>query len=117
MENKRLFQRVLFSHDAKIIIDDVAYTTQVLDLSLHGFLCTNPTDLRVNKDDSCELKLKLDDQHIITMTATVVHIETNSLGMTCQHIDIDSISELKRLIQLNLADDELLHRDIDELAQ
>lgn len=117
MENKRLFQRVLFSHDAKLLINDNSYTVQVLDLSLHGFLCTRPSDANINLNDEGTLQLKLDDQHIITMSANVIHVATNSLGMTCHHIDIDSISELKRLIQLNLANDELLHRDIDELAQ
>lgn len=117
MEDKRLFQRVLFSHDAKLLIDDVTHTIQVLDLSLHGFLCTRPTNSNINIDDKCVLRLKLDDQHVIVMTAIVAHIAKNCIGMVCHHIDIDSISELKRLIQLNLANDELLHRDIDELAQ
>lgn len=117
MENKRLFQRVLFSHDAKIQLKNVTHTVQVLDLSLHGFLCTRPSNASFNVNDQCVLTLRLDDQHIITMTAFVAHIATNCIGMTCKDIDIDSISELKRLIQLNLANDELLHRDIDELAQ
>jgi len=117
MEDKRLFQRVLFSHDAKIQVHDVAYTVQILDLSLHGFLCTIPSNTNFKVDDESTLILKLDDQHIIKMAATIIHITNTTLGMTCHHIDIDSISELKRLIQLNLANDDLLHRDIDELAQ
>lgn len=117
MENKRLFQRVLFSHDARLKAGDAEHTVQVLDLSLHGFLCTKPNNVSFSIDQQVTLTLKLDDQHIITMESSIVHIANTNLGMACHHIDIDSISELKRLIQLNLADDELLHRDIDELAQ
>jgi len=117
MENKRLFQRILFSHDANLSVNGVDYATQILDLSLHGFLCSNPTQLDIAKNEHCLLTLKLDDEHVITMVAVVVHVAINHLGLACHHIDIDSISELKRLVQLNLANDELLHRDIDELAQ
>jgi len=116
MKNKRLFQRILFNQDANILINDYEYATQILDLSLHGVLCTNPSGVDVNKNDRCVLKLTLNDQHVITMSAVIAHIEANHLGLSCEHIDIDSISELKRLIQLNLANDELLHRDIGELA-
>jgi len=117
MQDKRLFQRVLFSHDAKLIAGQATHTIQILDLSLHGFLCNVPSNASFAINDSCTLVLKLDQQHVITMVATIAHIASTSLGLTCDHIDIDSISELKRLIQLNLANDDLLHRDIDELAQ
>ncbi len=33
----------------------------------------------------------------------------------CEHIDIDSITHLKRLIELNLGDEALLHRELAHL--
>ena len=42
----------------------------------------------------------------------VSHIKANHIGLKCHYIDIDSITHLKRLIELNLADDELLHREL-----
>jgi len=117
MSDKRVFQRVLFSHDAKLIHKNIKHTTQVLDLSLHGFLCTLPSAANIKLNDDITLELTLDQERKITMQATVVHIEDSHLGMDCHHIDIDSISELKRLIQLNLADDELLNRDVSVLAR
>ncbi|MCG7530829.1 PilZ domain-containing protein [Psychrobium sp. MM17-31] len=117
MEEKRIFQRVLFSHDAKLICNGESHTVQVLDLSMHGFLCTQPSSAHINLNDEATLIMTLEQGRKIVMESTVVHIENSHLGMDCHHIDIDSVSELKRLIQLNLANDELLNRDLGLLAR
>ncbi|MDP2561811.1 PilZ domain-containing protein [Psychrobium sp. 1_MG-2023] len=117
MEDKRLFQRVLFSHDAKLIIAEQQWSTQILDLSLHGFLCTEPSLFPADTGDHVQLELKLGDEHIIKMNAIIAHVDKHMLGMKCHHIDLDSIAELKRLMQLNIANEELLNRDITQLAR
>lgn len=117
MEDKRLFQRILFSHDATLYAAGKKWTTQILDLSLHGCLCTEPTDSSFEINQQLTLVLKLDDQHIITIDAQLVHHENHTLGIVNKHVDIDSISELKRLVQLNLANDDLLNRDLAQLAR
>jgi len=43
------------------------------------------------------------------------HIEENHIGLKCHSIDIDSITHLKRLVELNLADETLLHRELETL--
>ncbi|NRA82763.1 MAG: PilZ domain-containing protein [Gammaproteobacteria bacterium] len=117
MENKRLFQRILFSHDATLQVGEQKLTTQVLDLSLHGFLCTQPQGSNFDTEQLIILVLKLDDQHSITINAKLVHCQNQTLGLETNHIDIDSISELKRLVELNLGSDELLHRELIKLAR
>ena len=117
MEDKRIFQRVLFTHDAKLIHDDKQSTIQVLDLSLDGFLCNRPTNCSILLNDEVTLKLQLNQDRKIVMVSKVVHVETSHLGLKCLNIDIDSISELKRLIQLNLASDNLLNRELSSLAR
>ncbi|OIQ48071.1 MAG: hypothetical protein BM565_03215 [Gammaproteobacteria bacterium MedPE] len=117
MQDKRIFQRVLFSHDAKLLCNGESHIVQVLDLSMHGFLCTKPNTLDVSLNDETTLILTLEQGRKIVMESTVVHIDNSHLGMSSHHIDIDSISELKRLIQLNLANDDLLNRELDMLAR
>lgn len=51
------------------------------------------------------------------MDGTVVHCEDGHLGFRCDHIDLDSISHLKRLVELNLSDEALLERELSELSQ
>lgn len=117
MQDKRIFQRVLFSHDAKLVCNGESHIVQILDLSLHGFLCTKPDALNVSLKDETTLILTLEQGRKIVMESTVVHVENSHLGMSSHHIDIDSVSELKRLIQLNLANDDLLNRELAMLAR
>jgi len=49
------------------------------------------------------------------MTASVAHIDPTRIGFICEHIDLDSITHLKRLVELNLGDEELLHRELSSL--
>ena len=49
------------------------------------------------------------------MQTAVAHIDANSVGFICEHIDLDSISHLKRLVELNLGDEDLLHRELHAL--
>ena len=42
-------------------------------------------------------------------------MDTQSIGFHCQLIDLDSITHLKRLVELNLADEGLLHRELSAL--
>ena len=117
MEDKRIFQRVLFSHDAKLIHNNKKLIVQVLDLSLDGLLCNKPNENSISLNEEVTLELQLDQERKIVMISKVVHIEASHLGLKCLSIDIESISELKRLIQLNLASDELLNRELSSLAR
>ena len=61
------------------------------------------------------LELLLNQQTIIRMTVTVMHVHADRIGLHCEHIDIDSVTHLRRLIELNLGDPELLERELSGL--
>ena len=117
MKNKRQFQRVLFSHDASLTCNGHQWETNVIDLSLRGVSCTRPRNVIFDINQLITLSIKLSQEQVIIMEAALIHNEEHILGMRCTRIDINSISELRRLVQLNLADDALLHRDIEHLTQ
>ena len=116
MNNKRQFQRVLFNHDASLTCNGHQWSTHVIDLSLQGLSCTTPRNVIFDIDQLMTLSIKLAQEQVIIMDAVIVHNEKGVLGMRCTRIDINSISELRRLVQLNLADEALLQRDIEHLA-
>jgi hypothetical protein len=51
------------------------------------------------------------------MDVAVVHIEDNETGLQCNAIDIDSISHLRRLIELNLGDSNQLNKELNQLSR
>ncbi|NQZ91784.1 MAG: PilZ domain-containing protein [Moritella sp.] len=116
MNNKRQFQRVLFNHDASLTCNGHQWSTNVIDLSLRGLSCTKPKNVTFEIDQLMTLSIQLAQEQVIIMEAVIIHNEKGVLGMRCTRIDINSISELRRLVQLNLADEALLQRDIEHLA-
>lgn len=50
------------------------------------------------------------------LEAQLVSIRNRILHAKIVHIDIDSMTHLRRLIELNVGDDELLHRELEQLA-
>lgn len=117
MKNKRQFQRVLFDHDASLTCNEHQWSTNVIDLSLRGLSCTKPKNVIFDVNQLMTLSIKLSPEQVIIMEAELIHNEEHVLGMRCTRIDINSISELRRLVQLNLADEALLNRDIEHLTQ
>ncbi|SQD77227.1 PilZ domain-containing protein [Moritella yayanosii] len=116
MNNKRQFQRVLFNHDASLTCNGHQWSTNVIDLSLRGLSCTKPKNVTFEINQLMTLSIQLAQDQVIIMEAVLIHNEEGVLGMRCTRIDINSISELRRLVQLNLADEALLQRDIEHLA-
>ncbi|MBE0387026.1 hypothetical protein PLUTE_a2068 [Pseudoalteromonas luteoviolacea DSM 6061] len=50
------------------------------------------------------------------MEVEIRHIEEAHLGLHCAQIDLDSVTHLKRLIELNIGDDDILHRELENLT-
>jgi hypothetical protein len=61
------------------------------------------------------VKIILSDQTSIAMSAQVVHQTLEQLHLACVTIDIDSISHLRRLIELNIGDATAAERELSEL--
>ena len=116
MDERRKFTRTLFAATASINIDDKTYRTDILDLSINGALISTPDGFIGNQGQQVALSFLLPDSDIVlSMDTILVHKEINHLGLECHHIDLDSISHLKRIIELNTGDEELLQRELAQL--
>jgi hypothetical protein len=117
-DDRRHFSRVPFHSQAHIQSEN-GFQYQhcdVIDVSLHGLLIAKPSNWSGQLHDQFTVELVLDNGQVtISMSASVAHIDTNSIGFICEHIDLDSISHLKRLVELNLGDSELLQRELSSL--
>lgn len=117
MEDKRRFTRIIFSTPAQLQVNGELYKTELVDLSLKGALVKNIDNFAQQNGEHCSLFFSLEDSEItIEMVGHLAHIEPNTIGIMCEKIDIESVSHLKRLIELNVGSEELLHRDLDNLS-
>lgn len=113
MDNRRQYTRVLFSTPATLLVNEQHQACELLDVSLNGVLISHPNGIKADKHQSAELNFTLPGSNInIMMAVEISHIEPLHIGLHCTHIDIDSITHLKRLVELNLGNDALLHREL-----
>jgi hypothetical protein len=110
---RRQFSRVNFDVDAELITTQEHLSVQVLDLSLKGALLRLPDHCVVVLGTPCLLKVMLADKESrISMAGEVTHVEGDHAGVLCRSIDIESITHLRRLIEINLGDASLVEREL-----
>lgn len=114
---ERQFQRIHFDCLLKFEVGDSRLDCELIDISFRGALIHNCTGATLDVGAPCKLILKLDDsgEVEIIMEGHIAHKQENRIGITCQHIDLDSITHLRNLVALNLADTKLLEREIKSL--
>ncbi|MDC0602628.1 PilZ domain-containing protein [Aliiglaciecola sp.] len=115
---KRLFNRVVFTAPALLIQQNKQWQTDVLDVSLKGALIAYPDEFEADLEDVFELNISMmDDQQNVVMHGSIVHSANHCLGFQISDVDLDSMTELRRIVELNLGDEDLIHRDLKALAQ
>ena len=115
--NRRQFSRFLC--DGRVVIQDSdRRTARLVDLSLRGALIERPEKFTPHHGDEADLEIQLrDSDSVIRMGAIVAHFENDRVGFECKSISLESISELRRLVELNQSDETLLHRELATLGQ
>ena len=114
---RRQYHRISFSADARLCVDKHVSAVQLIDISLNGALLELNTGKHTFIDQPCTLTIQLrEGEDQIHMQGYIAHSQGKQLGFKCDHIDIDSVTELRRLIELNLADEESMQRDLRALV-
>lgn len=116
--NLRRFSRVPFHATAQLMVQGRIVEVRLLDIALKGALLATlePEGLRMH--EQCRLVLRLtDDGDSITMDGSIAHLDGVQLGMECQEIDISNMTRLRRLLELNTGDVDLVDRELHQLVR
>lgn len=115
---RRHFHRIEFTSPAVLRTPHGPVNVQLVDLSLKGALVEIETPkLLPQVGDNCSLSLPLSEGIEIVMEARVARVDGVLTGLHCEHIDLESIQHLRRLVELNLGDEDLLQRDLNALFE
>lgn len=114
---KRHFHRIFYNAKANLYANEHIWDCEVLDLSLNGCLLHFTSPLKEHPKGLYTLKLRLSDDIEIKMELKIAHILESNIGFKCVQIDIDSISQLRRMVELNIGDSDILERDLSALAE
>jgi PilZ domain len=116
-EDKRRFSRIPFDTKIHLVSAEGSWHCQMIDISLKGLLATLPADCPADQGTHYLAELLMDSKDAtIRMEVSVKHVDGQHVGFRCEHIDLDSISHLRRLVELNLGDSDLLERELNELT-
>ena len=115
-QERRQFSRVPFEASVSISNPSGSWTGKLKDISLNGVLISLPQNWHSSENKQYLIEVHpAGNTFLIRMEVTAIHKDTQAIGFQCNHIDIDSISHLRRLIELNIGDEKLLNRELTAL--
>lgn len=117
----RRFLRIPFHANVQLDFhrENAAQTARLVDISLKGALveAAQPV-VSAPEGKTCRMVLSLvEGGERIVMEGRVAHHEGRLIGIECQHIDMDSMINLRRLVELNAGGEWMLERELTDILK
>ena len=113
MEQRRKFSRIGFTAGCSLVADGQSFDTTLINISMKGALVEQPEQWQDPPGHKCDLILKLDEGGmVLKMGMEAVRTVEGQLGLLCVSIDVESATHLRRLLELNFGDPELVGREL-----
>jgi len=116
-DERRRFTRVQFDTAATLAQGQNVIHTHILDISVNGVLLETPENYQIDAKQPAHVSIFLNEETEIQMTVSLAHTTDKYLGFHCDSIDVDSISHLRRLVELNTNVVNAHERILDELLE
>ncbi|AJQ93607.1 PilZ domain-containing protein [Gynuella sunshinyii] len=117
MSDKRRFTRIDHDAQADIIMNRHSYSGHLLDISLKGVLLNCDHKLEGLVGQELEVVVQFGSlDHGLVAQAKCVHQEDHHIGLEFTSLDLDSASQLRRVIEMNLGSAELMDREVHALV-
>ncbi|HET7845668.1 MAG TPA: PilZ domain-containing protein [Xanthomonadales bacterium] len=116
-DNRRQFRRIPFDGEVRLYSDRAMWSTRLIDISLKGALVDRPEGWEGVNGKRQRLDLRVASGLIISVAGLIAHASPRFVGYRFDKIDLDSFVRLKRLIELNLGDPEMLNRELGSLGR
>ncbi|WP_315853555.1 PilZ domain-containing protein [Marinobacterium arenosum] len=113
---RRRFTRIRFDASTALKLDGHSSPVELLDLSLKGALVALSEKLPCPVGSPVELLIELADGATrLRLPASLAHTEGLHAGFLFDTLELESLSHLRRLVELNLGDSSLLERELEQL--
>ncbi len=113
---RRKNSRVTFRAEVVMQSGNQEWSCNLLDISLKGMLVEPPEDLDIDISKPCAVALFLGEDTAIHARVKITRVKNEAWGLEWLHIDIESLSHLRRLLELNLSDPALIERELSDLG-
>lgn len=113
MAQRRRNYRLRFPRNCTLVYDNQRFETRLLDVSLRGALVEAPLLLKPEPGHAYRLEIPLEDSAgKIIMEVAPAHYDEKHMGLTCFSIDVESMTHLRRMLELNLGDPGLIEQEL-----
>lgn len=114
--DRRRFTRIHFDAECEVHYAGGALVMQLVDISLRGVLLKFDYPLALDIGGEAEVNIYLANDVLIRMKTQLNYAEPPNYGFFVKEIDLDSMSHLRRLLELNLGDEALLERELEQMV-
>jgi len=113
---KRSYSRIPFNAEVIMQNGHEEWSCNLIDISLKGMLVEPPSDLDFVVGKPFAVALFLGEDVSIHARVIIAHIDDGHWGLKWEHIDIDGLTHLRRLLELNMEHPEMINRELSELG-
>lgn len=116
--SQRHFARVSFHAPVSLHLTQQQLPVELLDIALKGALVRLSQPIALVLGEPARLVLELGaGAESIELQGRVAHLEGDQVGLACEHIELASLTRLRRLIELNTGDADAMDRELSLLFQ
>lgn len=112
---RRSYNRIPFTAEIVMQCGNEEWSCNLLDISLKGMLVEPPENLDIDISKPCGMALFLGEDVSIHARVKITHTNDGNWGLKWLQIDITSLQNLRRLIELNTSNPAMLMRELAEL--
>lgn len=113
---RRRFRRFPIAGSVRLYSGTAMWSTELIDLSLRGVLVATPEQWNGSPGARFRLDVRLEGGLMIGMGVELVRDMPQALAFACHKIDLDSFSRLKRFVELNVGNTDVLNRELAVLG-
>jgi len=113
---RRNYNRIPFNAEILMQCGDQEWSCNLLDISLKGMLVEPPESLDIDTNNPCGMALFLGEDVSIHARVNITHSSKGNWGLKWLQIDVSSLQHLRRLIEVNANNPEMLNRELSELG-
>ncbi len=112
-KNRRNFSRIKFDSSVSIILEEKRIKAQLIDISLKGALVNAVGDISIAEKEKCVFEFHLNESDIIlNISSLLVYLKDDHLGLRFENIDLESMVHLRRLVELNIGDPDIIQQEL-----
>lgn len=125
-KENRKYARLSLSLPGRLKLEGKAYRVHIRDISLKGALIEQDAPnnasvgaLNLQEVAAGHLTILADPEDIplLELDVQILRIQSGLIGLTWPTIDLDNLTQLREILVANLANEELIERDLIELFQ